>query len=44
MTLQALTYFAAAAEEGNLTRAAKRCFVTQPALRRSIAELERELG
>ena len=44
MTLQALTYFAAAAEEGNLTRAAKRCFVTQPALSRAIAELERELG
>lgn len=44
MTLQNLTYLVALAEEKSFTKAAKRCFVTQPAFSRAIAELEKELG
>jgi DNA-binding transcriptional LysR family regulator len=43
MTLQALQYFVAVARSRNYTRAAKECFVTQPALSRAIAGLEKEL-
>src|SRR5262249_50645119 len=39
-----LRYVAAVAEEGNLTRAAGRLFVSQPALTKQIKHLEEQLG
>jgi DNA-binding transcriptional LysR family regulator len=39
-----LRYFAAVAAEGNLTRAAERLFVSQPALTKQIRLLESQLG
>jgi DNA-binding transcriptional LysR family regulator len=39
-----LRYVAAVAEEGNLTRAAERLFVSQPALTKQIKHLEKQLG
>jgi DNA-binding transcriptional LysR family regulator len=39
-----LRYVAAVAEEGNLTRAAQRLFVSQPALTKQIKHLEKQLG
>jgi DNA-binding transcriptional LysR family regulator len=39
-----LRYFAVVAEEGNLTRAAERLFVSQPALTKQIRQLESQLA
>ncbi|ALG13818.1 LysR family transcriptional regulator [Kibdelosporangium phytohabitans] len=39
-----LRYFAVVAEEGNLTRAAQRLFVSQPALTKQIKQLESLMG
>lgn len=43
MTLQTLGYFIALAEQKSFTDAASACFVSQPALSRAIAALEKEL-
>ena len=44
MELRQLTYFLAAAQTQNFRKAAELCLVTQPALSRQIAALEKELG
>lgn len=44
MELRTLRYFLAAAQEGNITKAADILHVTQPTLSRQIMDLEKELG
>lgn len=44
MELRQLRYFVAVAEEGSISRAAKKIFLTQPALSRQIRALEEEIG
>ncbi|MEI7730606.1 MAG: LysR family transcriptional regulator [Verrucomicrobiota bacterium] len=44
MELRQLRYFVAVAEQGNISRAAKSIFLTQPALSRQIKSLEEEVG
>jgi DNA-binding transcriptional LysR family regulator len=44
MELRTLEYFLAVAEEESFTRAAQKCFVTQPSISAQIQGLERELG
>lgn len=44
MELRQLRYFVAVAEEGNISKAAQKIFLTQPALSRQIKALEEEIG
>ncbi len=44
MELQQLRYFVTVAELGNFTRAAEKCYVSQPSLSQQIIKLEKEIG
>src|SRR6476646_2912922 len=43
MELHQLRYFVAVAQAGNFSRAAEKCFVSQPSLSQQIQKLERQL-
>jgi DNA-binding transcriptional LysR family regulator len=44
VTLNQIRYFLALCEEANVTRAAKRCSISQPSLTNAVRALENELG
>ena len=44
MDMRAIRYFVAVFEEGSVSAAAKRCFVAQPSISTTIAQLEDQLG
>ena len=44
MNMNQVRYFLVLCEEGNFTRAAERCGVTQPSLTKAIKNLESKLG
>lgn len=44
MNEESLRYILAVEEEGNISRAAEKCFVSQPAMTQTIKKLEKELG
>ena len=44
MTLQQLKYMITAAEQGSITEAAKKLFISQPSLSGAIREVEKEAG
>ena len=43
MNEESLRYILAVEEEGNISRAAEKCFVSQPAMSQTIKKLEKEL-
>lgn len=44
MNTKTLEYFISAAEEGSISRAAERCYISQPALSQHIRQIEAEMG
>ena len=44
MDFKQLRYFCVIAQEKSITKAAEKCYIAQPSLSQSIANLEKELG